>query len=370
MPKICLIYNMAQHYRREIFLLIDKAFNCRFVFGKNPIGVTDIKSIAESEFKDATLVENMVFCKAPFYWQKGVFRELFNGAGCYIMLGEPFCVSTWIFASIIKIIPQKKLYFWSHGWYGHENFIKRVLKKIFFRLSSGVFVYGNYARNLMIKEGFNEKKIFVIYNSLAYSKQIEIRYRLFENDVFKSHFHNNNKNIIFIGRLGANKKLNMIIEALATLKKSGVMMNATFIGDGSERENLQKLAENIGVTENVWFYGACYDENENANLIYNADMCVSPGNVGLTAMHALVFGCPVITHDNFSMQMPEFESVKAGVTGAYFKYGSIESLVEAICQWDAKSFDRDKIRKNCFDEIDSKWNPQHQLEILKNVLGV
>lgn len=41
------------------------------------------------------------------------------------------------------------------------------------------------------------------------------------------------------------------------------------------------------VDKNVWFYGSCYDEQTNAELIYNADMCVAPGNVGLTAIHAM-----------------------------------------------------------------------------------
>lgn len=361
---------MAQHYRREIFMLIDKSFDCRFVFGKHPIGVTNIKSIPLSDFKNASYLENKVFLKAPFYWQKGVFRELSNGARVYIMLGEPFCVSTWLFAFFAKFMRGKKLYFWTHGWYGDEGLAKRALKKIFFRLADGVFCYGNYARNLMIKEGFSEKRLFVIYNSLAYSEQVEIRKSLAEAPVYSEHFKNSNKNIIFIGRLGANKKLDMIIRALAELKKSGAFMNATFVGDGEERPRLERLAEELGVGENVWFYGACYDEKENANLIYNADICVSPGNVGLTAMHALVFGCPVITHNNFAMQMPEFEAVKEGETGAFFEYGSLESLVKTIRRWCGAPRGREKIRQNCFAEIDAKWNPQNQLEILKSSIGL
>ncbi|MBR4597128.1 MAG: glycosyltransferase family 4 protein [Opitutales bacterium] len=369
MQKICFILNIAPLYRREIFLRLDDAYDCKFAAGEKTVNASDIKLMDESEFKNFKRIKNVVFLSAPFYWQKGVLGELFNGCGKYVFVGEPFCVSTWLFAIMLKFMPRKKLYFWTHGWYGREGFFKKILKKIFFGLSDGIFVYGDYARSLMVKEGFDEKKLFPIHNSLAYSKQMEIRRELAPSGVFSAHFKNSNKNIIFIGRLGANKKLDMIIRALAQLKKSGIFMNATLVGDGGERENLQRLAGELGVSENVWFYGACYDERENANLIYNADLCVSPGNVGLTAIHCLAFGCPVITHDNFPMQMPEFEAVEDGKTGAFFKHGSLESLVETVRKWSENSLGREEIRRNCFEVIDTKWNPNYQMEIFSAVFG-
>lgn len=86
------------------------------------------------------------------------------------------------------------------------------------------------------------------------------------------------------------------------------------------------------VDKNVWFYGSCYDEQTNAELIYNADMCVAPGNVGLTAIHAMTFGCPVITHSDFKWQMPEFEAIHPGKTGDFssvimFQHWPIQSAI-------------------------------------------
>ncbi len=69
----------------------------------------------------------------------------------------------------------------------------------------------------------------------------------------------------------------------------------------------------------IWLYGACYDEEIIGELIFNAQLCVSPGNVGLTAMHSLVYGTPVITHNNFSNQSPEFEAIIDGKTGSFSK---------------------------------------------------
>ena len=265
---------------------------------------------------------------------------------------------------------SKRLYFWTHGWYGKESLIDKWVKKCFFHLAGGgVFLYGNYARELMIKEGFDGNMLYVIHNSLAYDRQLAIRQNLCENEIYHSYFNNDNKNLIFVGRLTKVKKLDMIIKAMKLLKEQGKELNLVLIGDGAIREDLQTLAQELGLIDNVWFYGACYDEQQLGNLIYNADLCVSPGNVGLTAMHVMVYGTPVITHNDFSHQMPEFEAIHDGETGTFFQRDDIQSLADGICRWvETKGSEREQVRQACFREIDSQWTPQFQIEVLKKHL--
>ena len=124
-----------------------------------------------------------------------------------------------------------------------------------------------------------------------------------------------------------------------------------------------------GLTDNIWFYGACFDENANAELVYNADLCVAPGNIGLTAMHVMMFGCPAISHNSFKWQMPEFESIKPGETGDFFEYDNVEDLTRCISEWFRSKKDcREKVREACYKEIDDYWNPHYQLNLLKRVL--
>lgn len=63
---------------------------------------------------------------------------------------------------------DKKVYFWCHGWYGKESYTEAFIKKIVYKCASGIFTYGEYAKNLMIKEGFDGAKIHPIHNSLDY----------------------------------------------------------------------------------------------------------------------------------------------------------------------------------------------------------
>jgi glycosyltransferase involved in cell wall biosynthesis len=248
--------------------------------------------------------------------------------------------------------------------------VEGLLKKLLFRLpNGGCFLYGNYARELMIKEGFNPDKLYTIHNSLAYDDQVKVRKQLLIKPVYKDHFRNESPNLFFVGRLTKIKKLDMVLKAMAQLKETGKQFNMTFIGGGSVQGELEELAEELGIKENVWFYGPSYDEKVLGEMIFNADLCVSPGNIGLTAMHSLVFGTPAITHDDFPHQMPEFEAIIDGKTGTFFKNGSIDSLAEGIARWfDKHKNDREDVRKACMKEIDENWTPQFQLNVLRDHL--
>ncbi len=366
--KVCNIYNFASHYRGEIYKKIDKTFDCRFLFGDKIIGQSGIKSFPTSELRDCAIVENRVFIKAPFYWQRGVLKQVFYKFDRYILLGEPFCVSSWIFLCLCKFFPKKRTFLWTHGWYGRENFIKKIIKKIYFSLADGIFTYGDYAKQLMQNEGFRIDKIFPIHNSLNYSEQKLLRESMSDNDIYQRHFSNDYPNLIFIGRLTKIKRIDLLLESLHILKNRGKNFNLTIVGDGDLMPTLSTMVKKLDLDKNVWFYGACYDEAENANLIYNADLCVSPGNVGLTAIHCFSFGCPVITHNNFSMQMPEFEVITEGKTGSFFEYNNTESLADSIQNWFSVSRSRAEIRNLCFNIIDKEWNPNYQIEIIKRAL--
>lgn len=360
--KVCLIYNFAQHYRTSIFTLLDRNYDCDFIFGNNYL---DVKKFDYSLLNNVNEVANIDF--HGFKWQKGTLKYAFKKYDAYILIGEPAILSVWFIMLICKCL-GKSVYLWTHGWYGKENKAKVLIKKAFYGLSTGVLLYGTYAKKLMIQAGIPEKKLHVIYNSLDYDSQLKQRAKIKPEQIYQDHFKNENKNLIFIGRLTKVKKLDLIIDAMVLAKQNGHSYNCTFIGDGEEKEALESKVKACGLSDSVWFYGACYAEDELARLIYNADLCISPGNVGLTAMHSLVYGCPIITHDNFPYQMPEFEAIVPNKTGMYFKYNDINSLCQTITDWFTLQLDRDYIRQMAYEEIECRWNPNSQIKTFKNII--
>ena len=366
--KLCVIYNYAQHYRTSIFKLIDEEFDCDFVFGDS---MADVKKMDYSVLHGNVFESHTLRLIGGWYYQKGIPSLIKGKYDAYILLGETRSLSTWLFCLRARLFhPKKKVFFWSHGWYGKETRVERFIKICFFKLpNGGTFLYGNYARGLMIEEGFNPDKLFVIHNSLAYDEQAATRQQLTIKPIYQEHFKNDYPNLFFVGRLTPVKKLDMILCAMALLKEKGHYYNMTLIGGGEKKGELEALVKQLGLEKNVWFYGPCYDENVLGEMIYNADLCVSPGNVGLTAMHAMVFGTPVISHDDFPHQMPEFESIREGETGTFFIHDDINSLADSISKWfDTKWGKREEVRATCMKEIDENWTPQFQIEVLKKHL--
>ena len=365
--KICCSLNFAPHYREEIFLLMEEKLFCDFYFGSDTFG--EIKKADYSSFTKKVQELPFVQIFKSFYVLKGQLKLAFAPYSKYIITGQPYNISAWLLL-ILNRIQGKETYIWNHGWYGSEGFLKKALKKMQFKLSAGYFLYGTYAKNLMLQEGFDSKKLYVIYNSLDYTKQLGIRNKMKKTSIFKDRFDNIYPNLIFIGRLTKVKKLDMLLKAMHKADTKNNYFNVIFIGEGTEKELLMEMMTKYELESRVWFFGACYDEKKIGELIYNADLCVSPGNIGLTAIHSLMFGTPAITHGNFVNQMPEFEAIQEGETGSFFKENDIDSLQERIEKWiDKHPTKSDSSIQNCHTMIDSYYNPNYQIEVLKEVLG-
>lgn len=365
MSKLCLIFNTAPRYRKSIYMAIDGEYDCVWYFGEK------LGDIQEMDYSLLHNVNRYASYGNPsrFYWKKGILSLLFKKEyKTFFMLAESRSLTDYLFFGLSRLL-KRNVYVWTHGWYGKESKIEAFLKKWQFNHVDGIFVYSNYGRGLMIEQGIPAEKVFTIHNSLHYDQQKGLRESITSSSIYKDHFKNENPILIFVGRLTKVKKLDLLIDAVYRLKQKNQFFNLVFIGDGEERKNLESKVETLGLCDKVWFYGACYDEKTNAELIYNADLCVAPGNIGLTAMHSMVFGTPCLTHNDFKWQMPEFEAIHEGVTGSFFERDNLDSMISAIEKWfRVKHGEREKIREACYQEIDTQWNPYFQMDVIKKNL--
>lgn len=365
MSKTCCIFNLATHYNASIYKKMDESIVCDFYLGDKlypPIRSMNYDDLIgfKGYLKNIKVLKN-------FYWQVGSIKLVFKEYTKYIITGEPYCLSTWIILLMCKLL-GKQTYLWTHGWYGKETAVRRIIKKIFFGLSSKVLLYGNYAKKLMIKEGFNQNKLIVVYNSINDDENYTYREYLKKSSIYTEKFKNNFPVLIYIGRLQKKKKIELLLEAMKILDNKGKYLNLIIIGKEVEEIGLEKIIKEKKLQNHVWLFGESYSEEILSNLIYNADLCVSPGNVGLTAIHSMIYGTPVVTHNNFKNQMPEFESIIKGETGDFFTEGSATDLAYVIEKWlFNKEYNRDHIRNNCYYSVDSFYNSNIQIKILDSI---
>jgi glycosyltransferase involved in cell wall biosynthesis len=267
------------------------------------------------------------------FWQTGLFRLAFSKEHeVHVYWGEAHRFSTWGSVLIARLM-GKTVVFWTHGIYGNEGFLKHHIRVLFYRMADALLLYSDYGKGVLVEAGFPAEKLHVIKNSLDCQKQNE----LFEasGSFFRKNklalFSEEDRVLVFIGRLEPQKRLKMLLDALKRLNQNtSVSYKLLIIGDGSLSDELRDYAEIENLSRDVVFYGACYDDAVLAPLIMIADVCVSPGEVGLTAMHSLIYGTPVVTHDNFAEQMPEFEVIRPGESGAFYRYNDLNDLCVKI----------------------------------------
>lgn len=365
--------NIAPLYVKPLWQKLANApgFRCTFISAKEVhkgIAVVNPDEFLQKHTNTRwEFVKNIYAGKALIY-QKGLVSKIYKSDfDAYVFLGEMYSLSTWISAIICRM-RRKPVFFWGHGFYGNEGFLKKTARTLFYKLANFHFLYNDRARELMIQIGFDATKIITVYNSLDYDlhKQLyeerdEAKLAALKKKLFPA--TSDWPVLLFIGRLTKEKKIYLLFEALQQQKKQGHDFNVLIVGNGEDRYNLESLAMQQGLDERICFYGACYDDRENASLIMLSNCCVSPGNVGLTAIHCMSLGVPVITHNNYGNQGPEVEAVMNGKTGFLFEeYNSI-SLSSCIDHFNDNEA-KDRMAGNCIGIVESKFNPQNQFRII------
>lgn len=325
-----------------------------------------------------TKTKNYFYKPELLLWQTGIIREiLFSDFKVFVFEGAVAHIPIWLFALLCKIRSRKVL-FWTHGFRGVDQGLKKWIRILYFKyLSDGILLYGHFSRNLMIKYNFNPDKLFVIYNSLDAKKQFEIYDRvslesicLKKQEIFSSP---SSFTIIFIGRLVKGKKIMDVLRACNEIIKRGVSINCIIIGAGPEIDEIFTYIDHNELKNNVYLTGELYDETEICKYFRMADLMVSPGNVGLNCIHSLAYGVPVLTHNNFIYQNPEFEAIIPNETGIFYEYGNFNDMVEKILSWKDQNRFKSEMVNKCKNMIERLYNPKNQanciVDAINNIYG-
>lgn len=379
--RVAILYPYLAHYREAVFdTLSSSAARHRYeIFSGRRSNNPSIATIPLERSRYCTsagrlnwqFVRNLWFSEHVL-WQSAALRiALSPKFDSVILLGNAKYISTWV-AAILARITGKRVLIWTHGVLRREQGVRGHLRRVFYRLAHGLLLYGVRARDLLAAQGFDLNRLYVIYNSLDTAAQLRALEALDDGACAaarRSHgIPANVPLLIAIGRLVPGKDLQLLPQALQILRARGLEAHLLFIGDGPVRQMLESLARDLGLQRNVHFAGPVYAESELCSLIAAADLCVSPGPVGLTAMHALIYGTPVITHDDFDQQKPEFEAIQAGLTGAFFRRGDPGDLAETIWTWLSMNDDRRVVATRCRGRVLQYYTPDNQRELIDSAV--
>lgn len=233
--------------------------------------------------------------------------------------------------------PMRYAWEFSHEYAGKMAGTKGIKAKILSYFLTGIRLWDNASADRVdyfIANSENvAKRIWKHYRRESVVIHPPVRCKLFDiSDIDDEYF-------LVVSRLQEYKRIDLAVEAFNELG-----LPLVIIGDGPERERLQKIAKS-----NIKFLGRESDEVIK-DYYAKCKAFIFPGeeDFGITPLEAMASGRPVIAYGKGGA----LETVVENKTGIFFENQNKDDLISAVIKFKNKKFDKNEIRKHAekFDE--------------------
>ena len=200
---------------------------------------------------------------------------------------------------VVALLKRKKLHvIWNEVWgvsywiqyMGGLGIIAALIEKISSMLPDKIIAVSEHtAKGLVTELNVPKQKITVIPNGISITELEDINSATLVSDV------------IFVGRLLANKNVNVLIQSVALLKTKYPRIKCIIVGKGPERNALIKLVQEQDLFENVEFIEGIEDHRQLYALMKASRVFAFPSTregFGIVVLEANGCGLPVITTDH------------------------------------------------------------------------
>ena len=213
---------------------------------------------------------------------------------------------------LIATIKRKRFFatwheYWGDYWYeylGKAGIIGYMIEKAGVRMPDKIIAVSDRTAAALKSSGVPSQKVLVVSNGIPYHHIRQIPPAASTCDV------------LFAGRLIKDKHIDVLLRACAISKGK---IRLCILGDGPERESLEKLAGELDISGTTEF-GGFLEENELMARMKSARLFVLPSSregFSITTIEAMACGLPVITVDcerNYATDL-----IEAGRTGIVTK---------------------------------------------------
>ncbi len=217
------------------------------------------------------------------------------------------------------------------------------LDKIVLKYCSRIFAVSDSIREELIDNEIKSERIVVIRNAVnppadtnttISIRRLEKRLALGIDD----------ERIIigYAGRLSEEKGIKYLLSACARLVKEGLPVNVLLVGDGTQKNELEHLCTELGISDGVVFAGFQDDIEE---WIPCMDVFVLPSLTEGTPMSLLeAMACEVPVIATAVGGIPQI--IETGVNGILISPGKVEEIAVAV----RTLYDNEILRKRCVKE--------------------
>jgi len=220
---------------------------------------------------------------AKFY--RGIIAGIIAGA----LLGPSITKKPGLIKETLPILkPERSFHLWNTKiirraltiYYNNSDLVIAPSEKMYQQLIN----YGVKSRIIILPTGTEEK--VTTNSSFDFRKKFKIG--------------SQDKVLLFVGRLGEEKNIQLLIKALYLVKKYYLPTKLVIVGDGPYKKELIKLVKNLALTDSVFFTGMI-SHPETLCCYQDSDIFIFPSltdTQGIVLNEAAYYNLPIIYLDN------------------------------------------------------------------------
>jgi glycosyltransferase involved in cell wall biosynthesis len=175
--------------------------------------------------------------------------------------------------------------------------------------------------------------------------------------------------VVVAGRLAREKGLDTLVDAVSLLRRDGIDLTVTLLGDGVERRALELRARATGVEDLVRFRGWVRPEAVDEALA-GAWGVVAPSRwaepLGLSALEAIARGVPVVATATGGYA----ETIEHGRTGLLVPNGDTVALARALAAVvSEQAFPQGRIDEQARQRVLERHDPERHADMMLTLLS-
>ena len=309
------------------------------------------------------------FAGFSFVWQKGLLREVLSGSYDVFLPQGNFGVLSNYPILLIRWLRGKKNIVWMCAYerpevsFGIKKKIRNKVSSLVLKLFHGSVAYSSHAKEYLVSRGMPVERIRVIGNTVDVNSLHEKVAKL-EKQVCREELGLQGDVILFVGKLTAAKKIELLLYALKELIDGDCGdVTLVLLGDGPVRANLEALSYDLGVSDHVRFEGVVIDGKE--KYFRAATVAVMPGSGGLFINDCMASGLPIILSYSDGTH---FDLIEDKVTGVLFERDNEKDLAKKISMLLADEMLRNRIASQAMRLILDKYTIDRMAENFNQAL--
>lgn len=365
MLKIAIITNVLPSYREGFYdRLFARKDVCVKVYCQCSLPGLNLKTIHGKYPNNVKLIKFFSAKREQLVWQFLPWREILGSYDVVFVMGNPRVLSDVVFGILLKLF-RRKVVLWTMAHSFGANAITENVRLFWSRIFDFIFVYTDAEVDFLRRKGFKRHCLVGMNNGLDQKQIDEVSLLWSESRLQQWRATHNLENRILLlscARLDKKNKFEYVVQALATIAASVPNILWCVIGSGTERTELESMANRAGLAKHVRFIGELYVEEELAPWFLSSEIFVHPAAIGLSILHAFGYGLPVVTHGNSAHHNPEYAAFEPEFTGRNFGENDVQDLAKIVIGLLEDAGARLKMKKHVLRIAREKYNVDIMVE--------